>query len=63
MGQSVLRYQFVVGLRPELKAKVVGCGGSFEELLSKAQFEDVHLREVTPTRREPRKSNIQSERP
>ena len=63
MGQSVLRYQFVAGLRPELKAKVVGCGGSFEELLSKARFEEARLREVTPTRTEPRESNTQSERP
>ena len=38
MGQSVLQYQFVAGLRVSLKAKVVGCPGPFEELLSKARF-------------------------
>ena len=31
MGQSVLVNQFVAGLRPELKAKVVGSEGSKEQ--------------------------------
>jgi len=50
MGQSVLRYQFVAGLRTELKAKVIGCTGLFEELLSKARFEEARLREVVGDR-------------
>ena len=32
MGQSVLANHFVSGLRPELKSKVVGFEGSFEQL-------------------------------
>ena len=62
MGQSVLRYQFVAGLRPELKAKVVGCGSGFEELLSKVRFEEARLREMTSARPEPRESNTLSEK-
>ena len=46
MGQSVLAYQFVAGLVDNLKAKLVGCGGSFEELLAKARFEEARLRDV-----------------
>ena len=46
MGQSVLSYQFVAGLRDELKAKLVGCTGIFEELLGKARFEEARLRDV-----------------
>ena len=33
MGQSALANQFVGGLRPELKAKVMGSEGNMEELL------------------------------
>ena len=32
MSQSVLANQFVAGLRPELKVKVVGSEGSMEQL-------------------------------
>ena len=46
MGQSVLAYQFVSGLRPEIKAKVAGTEGDFEKLLTKAQFEEVKLRDI-----------------
>ena len=46
MGQSVLAYQFVAGLVDNLKAKLVGCVGSFEELLAKARFEEARLRDV-----------------
>ena len=38
MGQSVLAYQFVVGLVSELKSKLVGHEGSFEQLLEVARF-------------------------
>ena len=51
MGQSVLANQFVAGLKPELKAKVVGSEGSMEQLLMKARFEEAKWKElarVTP---------------
>ncbi len=46
MGQSVLTYQFVAGLRPEIKAKVVGSDGDFEELLVKARFQEAKIRDL-----------------
>ena len=46
MGKSVLAYQFVSGLRPEIKAKVAGHEGDFEKLLTKARFEEVKLRDI-----------------
>ena len=45
-GKSVLAYQFVSGLRPEIKAKVAGHEGDFEKLLTKARFEEVKLRGI-----------------
>ena len=33
MGQTVLTYQFVAGLKPELRLKVAGNEGSFDQLL------------------------------
>ena len=50
MGQSVLHHQFVAGLWTDLKVKVIGCTGPFEELLSKACFEEARLREVVGDR-------------
>ena len=44
MGQSVLAYQFVVGLGSELKSKLVGREGSFEQLLEVACFEEARIR-------------------
>ena len=46
LGQSMLSNQFVMGLRPELKTKMVGMEGSFEELLIKSRFEEAKNREV-----------------
>ena len=46
MGKSVLANQFVAGLRSEIKGKVVGMEGSFEELLVKARFEEAKLRDL-----------------
>ena len=46
MGKSVLAYQFVSGLLPELKAKVAGTDGDFEHQLTKAQFEEAKVREL-----------------
>ena len=48
LGEIMLSNQFVVGLRPELKTKMVGMEGGFEELLMKARFEEAKKnREVT----------------
>ena len=46
LGQSMLSNQFIVGLRPELKTKMVGMEGRFEELLMKSRFEEAKNREV-----------------
>ena len=46
MGQSVLVNQFVAGLRPGLKAKVVGNEGNMEQLLMKARFEEAKQKEL-----------------
>ena len=46
MGQSVLANQFVAGLRPELKAKVVGSESNMEQLLMKARFEEAKRKEL-----------------
>ena len=46
MGRSVLAYQFVAGLLPHLKSKLVGSDGKFEELLTKARFEEARYRDV-----------------
>ena len=46
MGKSVLAYQFVAGLLPELKAKVAGTDGDFEHQLTKARFEEAKAREL-----------------
>ena len=40
MGESVLAYQFVSGLLPDLKVKVAGTDGGFEHQLLKARFEE-----------------------
>ena len=40
MGQTLLANQFVAGLRPELKRKLIGVEGSLEELILKARFEE-----------------------
>ena len=46
MGQSVLANQFVAGLCPELKAKVVGAEGNMEQLLIKARFEEAKRKDL-----------------
>ena len=38
MGQTVLIYQFVAGLKPELRLKVAGNDGTFEKLLMRARL-------------------------
>ena len=46
MAQIVLAYQFVDGLKAEIKRKLAGMEGTFEVLLSKARFEEARLRDV-----------------
>ena len=46
MGQSVLANKFIAGLRSDLKQKIVGTEGSFEQLLLKARFEEAKKREL-----------------
>ena len=46
MGRSVLTCQFVTGLRTEIKAKVAGMDGGFEQLVTKARFEEAKLRDL-----------------
>lgn len=55
MAQSVLAYQFVDRLRPEIKLKLAQCEGTFEHLLSKVRFQEARLRDVAPTE----KTNVQ----
>ena len=51
-GQTVLVNQFVAGLLPAIKSKLVGIEGDFSYLLTKARFEEAklqHLDLVQPT--------------
>ena len=47
MGHSVLTYQFITGLRPDIKIKLAGVEGTFEQLLAKAQLEVAKLRDLS----------------
>ena len=40
IGKAVLAHQFAAGLLPDLKVKVAGADGTFQELLSKARLEE-----------------------
>ena len=46
MGQSVLANQFISGLQPVLKSKVVGTESNLEQLLVKACFEEANICEL-----------------
>ena len=46
MGKSVLTSQFVSGLQPELKSKLAGKEGGFEQLLTLARFEEAKIRDL-----------------
>ena len=48
MGRAVLSSQFVAGLRADIKAKVAGVDGDFDELLTKARFEEARFRDFNP---------------
>ena len=50
MGQTLLANQFVTGLQPDLKRKLIGVEGSLEELVLKAQFEEAKTCELVGDR-------------
>ena len=49
MARTMLANQFAVGLRQEIKVKVAGVEGTFEQLLAKAKFEEAKLRDIGNT--------------
>ena len=42
----MLTYQFVASLKPEIRLKVAGNEGNFEQLLMKARLEEAKLRDL-----------------
>ena len=46
MGKTVFAYQFVAGLIPEIKRKVAGSEGSFDQLLAKTRYEEAKTRDL-----------------
>ena len=53
---TLLTNQFISGLQPELKSKLAGQEGSFDQLLAKAHFEEAKQREFAAERK-PRSSS------
>lgn len=51
MGQTVLTYQFIAGLKPKSRLKVAGNGGTFELFLLKAMLKQAKLHELQPDSR------------
>ena len=51
-GQMILASRFIAGLKPQLQAKLTGEEGSFDQLLSRARFEEARRRELQLDRRE-----------
>ena len=49
LDQLVLVNQFVAGLLENIKVKVVGIEGSFDQLLAKARFEEAKLCDLNTT--------------
>lgn len=47
MGQTELASQFVSGLRPELKSKLVGAEGKLDQLVHKTRFKEAKRKEFT----------------
>jgi len=43
----------VAGLLPEIKSKIVGCEGDFNQLLARARFEEAKLRDLGPSQLAP----------
>jgi len=48
MGQMVLAYQFVAGLKPEIRFKIAGNKGTVDQLLLKARLEEAKLWDMQP---------------
>ena len=46
MARTMLANQFAAGLRQEIKVEVAGAEGTFEQLLTKAKFEEAKLRDM-----------------
>ena len=46
MGQTLLANQFIPGLHPDLKRKLIGTEVNLEELVLKARFEEAKTREL-----------------
>ena len=60
MARTMLANQFAFGLRQDIKVEVAGVEGTFEQLLTKAKFEEAKLRDigtsssiVLPTKKQP----------
>ena len=49
MGQNVLSCQFLAGLVPGIKEKLVGSEGDFNMLLVKARFDEAKKRDLQST--------------
>ena len=47
LAHTVLAYQFVAGLKPNLKSKLAGVEGTFDQLLIKARFEEAKARDLS----------------
>ena len=50
MGKSILANQFAAGLLADLKVKVAGVVGTFQELLAKARLEEARLQDLPTTK-------------
>ena len=47
LGHTMLAYQFVARLKPNLKSKLAGVEGTFDQLLVKARFEEAKARDLS----------------
>ena len=45
-GRSILAYQFVAGLLPEIRRRLAGQEGTFDQFLVRARFEEAKLKEL-----------------
>ena len=65
IGQILLAYQFIAGLKPEIRLKVVGHQGFFKQLLMKARLKEAKLCDLQPTPENVRRitEKIPQERP
>ena len=58
MGKTVLAYQFVAGLLPDIRMKVAGNEGNFDQLAMKACFEEAKSRDLTPVKQHTKYSGM-----